>query len=97
MTPINAAATIIVFDTEITLDSSSDVEIIVENTVFDGAGSSRFFTVDYGRFILHSLELRDGNTTGNGGALSLLDGAFVEIINCVVSGSVAVIGGVASV
>ena len=98
MTPIYAAAkTTIVVDAEITLDSSSDVEIIGENTVFDGAGSSRLFVVDSGRLTLRSLELRHGYTTGNGGAISLLNGAFVEIINCVVSESTAVSGGAASV
>ena len=94
MTPIYAAATTtIVFDAEITLGSSSDVEIIGENTVFDGTGSSRLFVVDGGRLTLRSLELRNGYTTGNGGALSLLNGAFVEIINCVVDDSSAVNGG----
>ena len=103
ITKIHAAAsTTMVFDDEITLESSSDVEIIGENTVFDGAGPSvasrravpsRLFVVDGGRLTLRSLELRNGYTTGNGGALSLLNGAFVEIINCVVSNSSAVNGG----
>ena len=91
MTPIYAAATTtIVFDAEITVGYSSDVEIVGENTFFDGAGSSRIFVVDGGHLKLRDLELRNGSTAGNGGALSLLNGAFVEIINCVISGSSAV-------
>ena len=97
MTPIYPAATTIVFDAEIALGDSSDVEIIGDHTVFDGAGSSRLFVVDGGRLTLRSLELRNGYTTGNGGALSLLNGAFVEIFNCVVSDSSAIKGGAAAV
>ena len=97
MTPVYAAATTIVFDAEITIGYSSDVEIIGENTVFDGAGSSRLFVVNGGRLTLRSLVLRNGHTTGNGGALSLLNGAFVEIYNCSISGSSAYNGGGAAV
>ena len=59
--------------------------------------SSCLYRVDGGRLTLRSLELRNGHTTGNGGALSLLNGAFVEIINCVVSDSSAVNGDGAAV
>ena len=99
MKPINVAATTtIVFDAETTLDSSSDVEIVRENTVVDGAGSSRIFVVDGSILTLRSIELRNGYTAlGNGGALSLLNCTFVEIINCVVSDSTDVNGGAASV
>ena len=100
--PIYTAATTIVFAAEITVGYNSDVEIIGDNsmpnyTVFDGAGSSRLFVVDGGRLKLRSLVFRNGHTTGNGGALSLLNGAFVEIFNCIVSGSSAVNGGGAAV
>ena len=94
MTPIYAATTTtIVFDADVTVESSSDVEIIGGNTVFDGAGLSPLFVVDGGRLTLRSLELRNGYTMGNGGALSLHNGAFVEIIDCVISDSSAVNGG----
>ena len=94
MSPIYAAATTtIMFNAEITLGSSSDVEIIGENTVFDGAGSSPLWVVDGGHLILRSLELGNGYITGKGGALPLLNSAFVEIINCGVGDSSAVNGG----
>ena len=42
---------------------------------------------------LKLLELRNGNTAGNGGAASLWRGAYVEIVNCTTSGSSVVSGG----
>ena len=93
VTPVYAVSTTIVFDAEITVGYLSDVEIIGESTVFDGAGSSRLFVVDGGRLKLSSLVLRNGYTTDNGGAFYLLNSAFAEMFNCIISGSSSAVNG----
>ena len=93
---VTAAATF-VFSGGIELDSSDNLEIAGDSSVFDGNESSRLFLVDGGKLKLRNLVLRNGAAAGDGGAISALNGAFVELTNCIVADSIAQNGGALAV
>ena len=90
---IQVAPTIFEFEAAVTIGSGQYVITgTVVSSIFDGRASNRLFVVDGAALTLRGLLLRNGRANGDdlgglGGALLIRNGAYVELVNCQVTGS----------